>query len=166
MAASVNCPEVYDELFARGTQPQYYCTTHGNGALVSDMSGGIGVGQPGLAGSETGAGQPGLPDGESGGVLSGLPEGGDTAIPPTLVQNDSAGETITIWNTDSNVPDFSVPGDFYEQNSDAQDSTVQNRGMLNSAAQNSGMQNSGWNADSSNGQTVPSDMQDEIVIFS
>ena len=58
MAASVNCPEVYDELFARGTQPQYYCTTHGNGALVSDMSGGIGVGQPGLAGNETGAGQP------------------------------------------------------------------------------------------------------------
>ena len=44
MAASVNCPEeeVYEEIFAAGTQPQYYCKVHGDGSLVSGMSGGIG----------------------------------------------------------------------------------------------------------------------------
>ena len=47
MAASVNCPQVYDEIFEQGTQPQYYCDTHGDGSLVSGRSGGVG----GVAGS-------------------------------------------------------------------------------------------------------------------
>ena len=42
MAASVRCPNSYDEMFAKGTQPQYYCSIHGDGSLVSGGSGGIG----------------------------------------------------------------------------------------------------------------------------
>ena len=42
MAASVRCPDTYNELFVKGSQPQYYCTTHGDGSLVSGKSGGVG----------------------------------------------------------------------------------------------------------------------------
>ena len=35
MAASAFCPDTYEETYVQGTQPQYYCNIHGNGASVS-----------------------------------------------------------------------------------------------------------------------------------
>jgi len=39
MAASLNCPSVYGELFAVGTQPVAYCSVHGTGGLVTGLAG-------------------------------------------------------------------------------------------------------------------------------
>ena len=35
MAAAPNCPNKYEETYVQGTQPQYYCNIHGNGASVN-----------------------------------------------------------------------------------------------------------------------------------
>ena len=72
MAASVRCPQSYDEMFEKGTQPQYYCSIHGDGSLAAGKTGGIG-GNGGW--QEPAAQEPGT----------------------------DPRDTITIWNTDSNV---------------------------------------------------------------
>ena len=72
MAASVRCPQSYDEMFEKGTQPQYYCSIHGDGSLAAGKTGGIG----GNGGWQEPAAQEPVTDPR---------------------------DTITIWNTDSNV---------------------------------------------------------------
>ena len=78
MAASVRCPQVYDEIFEQGTQPQYYCSTHGDGSLVSGRSGGAG-----------------------GTVTSGSSPDPGVVPNPQQNQNLTPDNSITIWNTDS-----------------------------------------------------------------
>ena len=77
MAASVRCPQTYDEMFEKGTQPQYYCNIHGDGSLAAGKTGGIGG---------NGSWQEPAPQ---------EPAAQEPAADP--------GDTITIWNTDSNV---------------------------------------------------------------
>ena len=72
MAASVRCPQSYDEVFEKGTQPQYYCSIHGDGSLAAGKTGGIGGNS---SWQEPAAQEPGT----------------------------DPRDTITIWNTDSNV---------------------------------------------------------------
>ncbi len=72
MAASVRCPQSYDEMFEKGTQPQYYCSIHGDGSLAAGKTGGIG----GSGGWQEPAAQEPVADPR---------------------------DTITIWNTESNV---------------------------------------------------------------
>ena len=38
LAAAPNCPDAYEETFVQGTQPQYTCSLHGNGASVNGQS--------------------------------------------------------------------------------------------------------------------------------
>ncbi len=201
MAASVSCPKVYDEIFEQGTQPQYYCTVHGDGSPVSLMSGGI-QGESGQAGSaQTGfAGDLGpgsipdpedtvvllpdgtqdlIPDGRTGETNSPVRDTGEEAMPVPATDNaagtitdpgpdaeggaaqssvPNAGETITIWNTDSNVPE-DEPGQGIPQGqaSSAWPDSSAGAGSL------AGPDSSAW-PDSAAGQ-VPPGMQDEIVIF-
>ncbi len=115
MAASVNCPDCYDELFAIGTQPQYYCNVHGDGALVSGMSGGAGdlsstqnTGQSILINPNESALQGSDQNQDS---TAGTGQNADTAAGQNAAldttgnggQGTSTNDSITIWNTDSYV---------------------------------------------------------------
>ena len=93
MAASVNCTDVYDELFAQGTQPQYYCNVHGDGSLVSGMSGGIG-------GLNT---NPEIIQNQGQGRIQNPDNSQAQNQAPDQGQPSGTGGSITIWNTDSNV---------------------------------------------------------------
>lgn len=104
MAASVNCPDVYDEIFAQGTQPQYYCSIHGNGALVSGQSGGVGANAGGGSQPQNVVLNPDANSGQN----------------PDPTPGGTAGDSITIWNTDSNVDSWDDTGgaDYGEDSGD------------------------------------------------
>jgi hypothetical protein len=93
MAASVNSTDVYDELFAQGTQPQYYCNVHGDGSLMSGMSGGIG-------GLNT---NPEIIQNQGQGRIQNPDNSQTQNQAPDQGQPSGTGGSITIWNTDSNV---------------------------------------------------------------
>lgn len=98
MAASVNCPDCYDEIFVRGTQPDVYCNIHGDGSLVSGMSGGVGSVPADLS-----QGLSAVPDPEQSGQEDAAVSAADQGDIPSAdpVQGDATNGTITIWNTDS-----------------------------------------------------------------
>ena len=106
MAASVRCPETYDEMFAKGTQPQYYCRIHGDGSLVSGGSGGIGgiTGLPGqedivILNEDSNTSQE-VEEEPSDGDDTDPVWGGAEADPAWDGMN---GDTMTVWNSDSNT---------------------------------------------------------------
>ena len=115
MAASVRCPDTYDEMFAKGTQPQYYCRIHGDGSLVSGGSGGIG-------GITAASPQEQIvvlnQDSNTGQEAGEVPEDGADAQPvwdgtqanPVWDGSDADpawdevdGGAMTVWNSDSNT---------------------------------------------------------------
>ncbi len=101
MAASLNCTDCYDEIFVQGTQPQYYCDIHGDGSLVSGLSGGV-------------AGTPSTQSQESIVILNSdqTTQTDPAATPQTNAdQGTSSDGSMTIWTTDSyGVEDGSASG--------------------------------------------------------
>ena len=136
MAASVRCPEVYDEMFAQGTQPQYYCNVHGDGSLVSGGSGGIG----GITGTNSQSQVV---------ILNAEPDMEPDVEEETFdgygedpVWDGVEDDSMTVWNSDSYDNSYDSSYDSSYDNS----YDMQNQGQNEDGADPAG----GWNQDGQN----------------
>ena len=169
MAASVRCPDVYDEIFAKGTQPQYYCSTHGDGSLVSGQSGGIGDSHAGYPDVNT----PG------GNAITIWNEDSNGDFNEDFNEDSVDGEDLNdYWSTDPDGYSDAGPGWNTDQQENGWNTDQQGNGW------NTDQQGDGWNQDQQdwgwtgdpaweeNGQNDnrtgenPAGGQADIVIFS
>ena len=155
MGASVRCPDVYDEIFAQGTQPQYYCNIHGDGSLVSGKSGGIG----GITGSGARDQTPiVILNQEQNMEQDEEEEDPDYEDVGENEEGNASGDPFTVWNSDSST-------DAYDGSQWSDSGTSDQAAGGPDADPGQGTDQMGGDWPDGQQETVPDAGQNEIVIF-